>query len=130
MPGQGELAAEVERVALVVIEGEISRRWNGAIREQAADDASMAEGELIGVVKVELAAVTDAGRTKSKFPAGDAGGLDGDGEEEVGIVETVVVKEIVGAGDEIIGVDGPALDGNGEAELMFFVAFAVQRNKG
>ena len=40
-----------------------------------------------------------------------------------------MVEEIVCPSQKIIGIERPALDGNGDAELMLFVALPTQRNE-
>lgn len=40
-----------------------------------------------------------------------------------------MVEEIGGASQKIVGIEGPAAKGNSYAELVLFVAFAVERNK-
>jgi hypothetical protein len=39
----------------------------------------------------------------------------------------VVLEEIMGMGAEGVGVEPPSAEGDGDAELMLFVALAVQR---
>src|SRR5271168_2146087 len=126
-PGQRVLPAEVQRVALVVIEQAeaVAERKVG----KPAVDVAEAEGQLIGVGQVELQAILDARRANRQFPAVDARALNGDGKENIGIVQIVVIEKVFRAGEKIVGVDGPALEGNGDAELVFFVAFAVERNE-
>lgn len=53
----------------------------------------------------------------------------GDGVVEAGLADVGVVEEIVGAGLESVGIEQPAFKGNLQAELMFFVALAVERVK-
>jgi hypothetical protein len=40
-----------------------------------------------------------------------------------------VIEEIVGVGLKGVGIESPTTVGDGDAELMFFVALAVQRDK-
>src|SRR5215470_3578769 len=127
MPWQSVLAANMERVALIVIE-EAAPATEGEISEAAIDSAT-AERELIGVGQIDLAAIADVRGAQSKFPAVDARAFDGDGEKEVGIVEIVVVEEVSGAGEEIAGVERPPVKRDGDAELVLLVAFAVKRDK-
>ena len=96
---------------------------------QAAVDAAAAEGKLIRISEIHLTAITKAGRAQGELPAADARAFDGDGEKEIGIVEIVVVKEVCGAREKVIGVKGPTAQGNGDAELMLFVALAVKRDE-
>jgi len=71
----------------------------------------------------------DLRRAKRELPAVDARALDGDWEKQVGIVEIVVVEEIHGAGQKIAGVQGPAAEWNGNAKLMFFIPFTMERDE-
>ena len=71
-PGQRHIGADVERVALVVIErtpGEI-----GKIRQATVNESSGAR-YLVGVSEVELGAVFDAGGAQGEFPAANEGPL-------------------------------------------------------
>src|SRR5664279_2767134 len=72
----------------------------------------------------------DARRPQREFPAADEGLLNREGEEEIGFSDSVVVEEIIGSGAEGVGVERPSAEGYGDAELMLFVAFAVQRDEG
>src|SRR5882724_6746636 len=73
--------------------------------------------------------MSDLGRAERKFPAVDAGALDGNGKKQVGVVEIVVVEEIHGASEKIAGVQRPAMKRNGDAKLVLFIAFTVERNE-
>src|ERR1700719_4211297 len=68
-------------------------------------------------------------RTQSEFPAVDAHALDGYRKEQIRVVEIVVIEKVGCASEEVIRVDGPASEGNGYAELMFFVALSMKRSK-
>ena len=78
---------------------------------------------------MNLSAMGDARRAQSKFPAPDHGLGDGDGEEEVGFSDAVVIEEIGDVGSEVVSVESPSAKGDGDPELMFFVAFAVERDE-
>src|ERR1700690_2063292 len=71
----------------------------------------------------------DAGRAQRGFPAADYRLAYGDGKEEVGFADIVVVEEIDYVGAEVVGVENPSAVGDGYAELMFFVALAVERDE-
>ena len=73
--------------------------------------------------------VVDARRAQSEFRAIDARPFNGDGNENLGVIEIVVVEVVGGASEEVVGVERPAVRGNGYAELVFFVAFAMERRK-
>ena len=66
-PREADVAAYVERVALVVIE----RSESGREREvgEAAGDGAAALGDLVGVGEVNLGTAGDAGRAQREFPS-------------------------------------------------------------
>ena len=119
--------AEVQRVALVVVE------QSEAVAEgeigQAAVDVAEGESELIGIGQINLCAIADARRAQRKLPAVDARALYSDGEKQVGIVEIIVIEKIFGASEKIAGVQRPAVEWNGDAKLVLFIALAVERNE-
>ena len=49
---------------------------------------------------------------------------------DAGVADVGVVEEVVDAGLEGVGVEEPAAEGNLDAELMLFVALAVERGEG
>ena len=71
----------------------------------------------------------DARRTQRGFPAANHGLRHGDGEKQVGFANVVVVEEIHDVGAEVVGVEHPSAIGDGDAELMFFIALAVERDE-
>jgi len=40
-----------------------------------------------------------------------------------------MVEEIFRPGEEVVGVESPAAQGNSDAKLMFFVALAMKRDE-
>ncbi len=76
-----------------------------------------------------LAEVRDAGAAQAEFPGADEGAVDGDGIVDAGVADVGVVEEVVDAGLEGVGVEEPAAEGDLHAELMLFVAFAVERRE-
>ena len=134
MPGQRDVAAEVEGVALVVVESAVAgdRRGiadvGGEVGEAAGDGAS-GGGGLVRIGEMNLGAVGEARRTEGDFPAADNGSFDGEREEEIRFADYVVIEEIVDAGTERVGVDDPSPIRDGYAELEFFVSFAVERGE-
>ena len=76
-----------------------------------------------------LAEVPEARAAQGEFPGADEGAVDGDGEVDAGVADVGVVEEVVDAGLEGVGVEEPAAEGNLYAELMLFVAFAVEGNE-
>ena len=73
-----------------------------------------------------LAEVPEARAAEGEFPGADEGSVDGDGIVDAGVADVGVVEEVVDAGLEGVGVEEPAAEGNLHAELMLFVAFAVE----
>ena len=129
MPRKAVLSADVKRVALVVVEEAKAGRRRGAGGNETAGDAPETESQLVGVREIELGAMANARGAQREFPTVDARALDGYGKEDLGVVEIVVIKEVSGAGEEIIGVEGPAAEGDSDAELMFFIALAMKRDE-
>src|ERR1700739_2844425 len=78
-PGQRELPANVQGIALIVIEV-AAPGAKGKVGEPAVDIAA-AESELIGIGEVKLRAFAKIGGAQRQFPAADARALNGDGEE-------------------------------------------------
>ncbi len=134
-PGEGGVEADVEGVALVVVDGRVVEagvalgRGDGRADEAAGDVAALF-GDLVGVGEVGLAEVPEARRAEAEFPGADEGAVDGDGEVDAGVADVGVVEEVVDAGLEGVGVEEPAAEGNLNAELMLFVALAVERGEG
>lgn len=115
-------------VALIVIEEEIlidGRREVG----EAASDSAEAFGVLVREGEVELGAIKNARGGRGGFPALDAGAVDGEREEDVGVAENVVIEEILRGGAKVGDVEGPALEWDGQTELTLLVAFAVEGEK-
>src|SRR5258707_15839635 len=100
----------MQRMALVVVEKEISRRRNGESADQAAHDTAAAQSELVGIGEIGLGAIGEPWRAERQLPAVDSCALYIDREEDVGVVQTVVVKKVCGASQKIIRVQDPALE--------------------
>src|SRR6266446_1212515 len=115
----------MQRIALVMVEKGISRWRNGARTYQAADDAAAAQSELIGIGEIELGAVAEPWRAQCQFPAVDSCGLHVNREEDVGVIQTVVIEEVRRTRQKIVGIEHPAFEGNGDAELVLFIPFAM-----
>lgn len=127
IPRQSVLSAEMQSVALVVVE-KTEAITKGKIR-QTAIDITETERQLIRIGQVNLCAIANARRTQRQFPAIDARALNRDGNEEVGIVEIVVVEEIPCQRLKIVGINRPPVKRNGHAELVLLVALAMQRHE-
>src|SRR5438067_1375651 len=109
MKAVAQLNKDFARVDIVrAAEGEAVVEEDASAAErkigEAAVDAPAAKRELIGISEINLAAVVKARRAQNEFPAANARAPDGDGDENRRVVEIVVVKEIIGASEEVIGV--------------------------
>src|ERR1039458_290272 len=133
--GEGGVEAEVEGVALIVVDGGVSEagvaggRADGDADEAAGERAALL-GDLVGISEVGLSEATEARRAEGEFPGADEGAVDGDGEVDAGVADVGVVEEVVDAVLEGVGVEQPAAEGNLHAELVFFIAFAVEGYEG
>src|SRR4029077_4728693 len=125
-PRQRVLAAKMQRVALVMVQQKVARERRSAWADQAANDAAKAKSQLVGIGEIELRPVSDAWGTQRQLPAIDSRALNIDGEKNVGVVQAVVVEEVLRAIQEVVGVEHPALERNRDAELMLFVLLPVQ----
>ena len=61
---------------------------------------------------MELSAMGEAWRTEGQFPSANDGLGDGDGEEDAGGADVVVVEKIVDIGFEIVGIEHPPAIGD------------------
>ena len=115
-----------------MIEGAEARAWiaeiGGEIGQPSRDGAAAVDN-LVGIGKVKLGAMSDARGMQREFPAADQGLFNREGKEKVGFSDGVVVEEIPGAGAEGVGVERPSAKGDGDTELMLFVALAIERNE-
>ena len=68
-PGKANVAAHVERITLVMVK----RAESGSEREigETAGDGAAALGDLVGIGKVNLTAMRNAGRAEREFPSAD-----------------------------------------------------------
>ena len=98
--------------------------------DEAAGDVAALLGDLVGVGEVGLAEVPEARGAEGELPGADEGAVDGDGEVDAGVADVGVVEEVVDAGLEGVGVEQPAAEGDLHAELVLFVALAVERGEG
>src|SRR5258707_5006976 len=81
-PWQCVLAAEMKRIALVMIEQEKAWGRRSAWTDQSADDAAEAKSELVGVSQIELRTVLDPRRAECQLPTIDSRALYIDGEKD------------------------------------------------
>src|ERR1035437_10997628 len=73
--------------------------------------------------------MSDARRPHRQFPSANKGLVDGERKEKIGFSKGVVVEEVMRAGAEGVGVERPSAKRDGDAELMLFVALAMERNE-
>src|ERR1700747_3049221 len=78
---------------------------------------------------MELNATGNSRRVGAYFPSTEAGAIDGQREENVGVAEHVVIEKVSGCSAEICDIEGPARQRNGESELPLFVPLSVERQK-
>ena len=78
---------------------------------------------------MQLTSVPETRGAKRNLRAANARSGNGDGDENVGLSDIVVVEKVYAAGFEIVDVQSPAANRDRHAELMFFVALAMQRNE-
>ena len=81
-------------------------------------------GDLIRISKMNLRPVREPGRTQRDLPAANSRFVDRQWEEQVGFSDHVVIEEVGGASVERVRVERPSAEGDGDAELMFFIPFA------
>ena len=122
--GQSNGSAYVQSVSLVVIEDEEARRWREV--GEAAADRSYRLGDLVGVSKVNVSAVPKLWGAQGQLPTLNAGAINRKREENVGFANAAVIKEISDLGVEVVSIDDPATERNGNAELALFIALAME----
>src|ERR1700736_4587056 len=94
---------------------------------KATSNGSSAAGNLVGICEVNLSAVDEQRRAEGEFPSTNNRLSNRKGKEYVRFADVAVIEEIVGVGLKGVGIESPTAIGDGDAELMFFVALAVQR---
>src|ERR1700686_2845933 len=121
-PREREAGANVERVALIMVER--AKPWariaqiRGEIR-QAASDGAAGVCDLVRIGKMKLGAMGNARRTQCKFPSSNKSLLNSEREEKIGFSNRVVVEEIIRAGAKGIGVEHPSAERNSDPEWVF-----------
>src|ERR1039457_3786267 len=78
---------------------------------------------------MNLATAGDARRAQRALPSSNHCLGNSDGEKEIGFANIVVVEKIHHVGAEVIGIEDPAEERDGHAELMFFIALAVESDE-
>src|SRR5487761_232598 len=110
-----------------MIERKVSSRWREVC--EAAGDRSFALRHLVRIREMHLPNPPEPRRAKGRFPSANQGLLNREREEHIRVADVVVVKEILRARLERIGVQKPSTNRNRYAVLMFFIAFSAQRNE-
>src|SRR5690349_12461111 len=128
-PGQRNLPAKAERVALVVVEVEIAGALRNLEVSETAGHGAGALHPLPRVGEMQLGAAQQARRAHAGLPAANASALDGQREKNIRIAERVVVEEIARAGSEVREVEAPAFHRDGKAEFVLLVALALERQE-
>jgi hypothetical protein len=82
-PRQRVLAAKMQRVALIVVEQKKARWRRSARTDQAANNATEAERQLVGLGEIDLRSILDARRTQRQLPAANSCALHIDREKHV-----------------------------------------------
>src|ERR1700730_8921237 len=78
---------------------------------------------------MELPGCPGLRRSKGDFSSTDQRTVNRDGKEDVRVAHRIVVEEIRRPRLESVGVDRPASNRRGQADLVFLIAFAVQGNE-
>src|SRR3984885_9423918 len=76
---------------------------------------------------MNLPAVRETRRAQRKFPPANHGLRDGEGKENAGSANVVMIEKIDYVGAEVVGIDHPAAKRNCYSELVLFVALAMER---
>src|SRR5260370_8329466 len=111
----------MQRIALVVVEKEISRWRNGASTDQTAYDAAAAQRQLIRIGEIELGAIAEARRAEGKLPAIDSSGLYLNRDEDTGVIQAVLVDNVGGASQKTIGLPDPPSKTNAHPQPTLFI---------
>ena len=125
---QGDIESEVGRLALVVVEEVVAALGRWLEVRQPAADCPLGLNVLMGPDQPHLGAIQQAQLAQRRIPAANARPLQGDGQKDAGIAEHVVVEVVARRGPEVADFDRPAARRYRQAELVLFVALALQRN--
>src|SRR5436309_13409135 len=93
LPRQSDVKADAKRISLVVVEEKKSLVRRCEISKAARDRAG-AFHELMGIGQINLESVRDARRARGELPTVNAGAIDRQRKENVGIAEHVVIEKI------------------------------------
>jgi hypothetical protein len=127
VPRQRILSSDVQSVPLIVIQQSKSITKREIC--QTAVDIAESKGKLIGVGQIKLGPIANVRRAQRELPPVDAGALDRDGKENVGIIQIVVIEEVIRTRQKIVSVESPTSKRKGDAKLVFFVTLTVERDE-
>ena len=82
---------------------------------QSAVDVSETKRKLVRVGQINLATIAEARRSQGQLPPVDPRALNRDRKENVGVIQIVVIEEIVC--EEIVGIECPPAKRNGDPKL-------------
>src|SRR5581483_1315394 len=125
LPGQIKDYSGSERVTLIVIEEEIALFGGSEVR-QSTGHTARPFGELMRVCEMPVRAAGQPGRIGSNLPATDSGPRNGQRKEDIGVSQSIVIEKVLRARTEIVDVEGPAGDRNGQPEFTLLVAFTTE----
>src|SRR5437667_11955916 len=112
MPWKLKIEPSRERVALIVIEKEVTLLGRRKISELAGDSAGSLR-ILMRIGEVEFGAAGDVGRIDAGLPAANPSMRDRKCEEDIGIPQHVMIKKVSGTSPEIGYVKCPGVQRNG-----------------
>src|SRR5260370_23257505 len=126
-PRKSRIKADVQGVPLIVIESEEA---SGRMKIcQTSADGAASQRHLIRVSQMHAPDAPQARRTQRKFPATNERSVNGDGKKCVGVSDRVMVKEVFYMSTKFVRVERPAAEWDRDAELVFFIPLAVERNE-
>src|SRR6266705_580404 len=103
MPAHIGTKSNAEGVALIVIEKEGAFCRRAEVRK-ASGDGPHAFDRLVRIRQVEVRALKQSWRSQRALKSANANALDGQGKENVGVADNVVVEKVMSAGAEIVEV--------------------------
>ena len=126
-PRQSYISSRAQRVPLIVIQQkQTTRRIE---RGEAARSFTPALRALTRIRRVNLAAPQNRRRPYRNLPAIHARALYGERQKNVGVAQCIVIEEISALGVKVVRVESPSSERNRNAKLVFFIAFAAQRQE-
>jgi len=80
----------------------------------------------VRISQVNIHLLEQTRRSHGDFSSGNSRTLDGKREEQVGIADCIVVKEVMRSSAEVIHLKGPTFYRDGDTDFALLVAFAAQ----